>query len=67
MINGVKWGRRVGQKEKFLLDLDMRRSFVTLVKTVSETWWALGYYLCLWVIIYVFDGGICSQKTTSNI
>lgn len=38
VLNGVKWGRRVGQKEKFLLDLDMRRSFVTLVKAISEMW-----------------------------
>lgn len=41
VVNSVKWGRRVGQKEKLLLDLEMRSSFVTLVKAISETWWAV--------------------------
>lgn len=59
MVNGVKWGRRVGHKEKFLQDLDMEvlcnfgessfRELVGFLKT------------------YVFGSGICSRKTNSKI
>lgn len=55
MVNVVKC-RRVGQNEKLLLDLDMRRSFITLVKAISDS--TSGLFLFMSLIV-----GLVHKKT----